>query len=96
MKIEHDAATKQPLQKGPADMTQHRPSSGRAEILGSEAPISRNPVDMTKFFDSSSMVIEHDQASKAPLSTREHHGYEGAMPGSHTPMSARSLNKANK
>jgi hypothetical protein len=80
-----------PLKKEPRDMTQTSTKFGMAEILGSEAPISRTPVDMTEFWKGGSTDREI-LGSQAPLSTREHHGWE-----SHgTPMSARSLNKANK
>lgn len=81
-----------PLKKEPRDMTQTRTGSGTAQILGSEAPISRTPVDMTEFWKGGSTNREIS-ASEAPLSQREHHGWE-SYPG--TPMSRRSLNKANK
>lgn len=77
-----------PLKQSPRDMTQSRPSAGKAELLGDQAPISRTPVDMTKFFEGGS-TDRQLLGSEAPLSTREHHGWESYP----TPMSARSLDK---
>lgn len=81
--------TQQPLQKGPADMTQNRPSSGTAEILGDQAPISRTPVSMANFWTGGSSDRQI-LGSEAPLNKTPHKGWESHP----TPMSKRAVDQS--